>query len=182
MIVRADGRQTVAGLLPVLRPAQVLLVRRTGWISTMIAKVTASEWSHVALVAFSGEVVILIESTTRWKGVAAVKIETTIHDPTVSAWLLRDRTDLTEDDRRRIVNGAWLQSGDPYDHWVNLDVLWKKVTGLPGVLDRRHAKNCAELVRRSFKLGWGLVLDPDEEATPEALARTVKLVDCARWP
>ena len=174
-------RPSVAQLEGHLRPGQVLLVQRHGVVSRAIRKVTKSEWSHVALLAESMDVWILIESTTRWNAVAAVKLETTLYDPSVTALLFRDRSDLLEGERRRIVQAAWLQTGDAYDQGINADILWQRITGWQGILNRTRAKNCAEMVARAYLLGWGgSIINRQAPPTPESFAQTTKLTDVLR--
>lgn len=171
----------IHSILALLRPAQVLLVSRRGFVSDAIRSVTASAWSHVALLGFSGPIIILLESTTRWRGVAAVKAETTFQDPTVQGLLIRDAPGFSEELRHRVIAAAWLQTGDQYDQGVNVDILWKKATGWSGVLQKQHAKNCAEMVTRAFFLAGVPLLPRLADPTPQAFAETAALKDVWRW-
>ncbi len=172
------SRPTVRELLPVLAPAQVLLVQRRGLVSRAIRWVTDSPWSHVALIAESHEAVIVLEATAA-RGAAAVRIETIFDDPTVSGLLIRDRSDLAPVDRTAICRAAWLLTGRDYDHGVNTDILWRRLTSLRGWLDRSQALNCAEMVAMSYREAWGWLLPRGADPTPGALALTPRLV--SRW-
>ena len=134
------------------------------------------------MVGESSGVWVQIEATMTWRHVAAVKLERTLDDPSVAALLLRDRSDLTSEARRQVIQAAWLQTGDPYDVGSAVDILWRRLTGLRGMLNRRQAKNCVEMIVRAYLLGWGgWLLSPTQDPTPEALASTTKLADVWRW-
>ena len=174
-------RPTVAALLPVVAPGQVLLVQRRGLISRLIRWVTSSPWSHVAMIAESAGAVILLESTAK-RGAAGVRIETTLEDKTVTGLLIRDRLDLATPDRDAIVQSAWLETGQDYDQGVNVDILWRRLTSLRGWLRRSRAVNCAEMVANAWGRAWGPLLGPKEDPTPDAIASSAMLYDRWRWP
>ena len=156
---------------PHLVPARILLVRRTGGISSLIREVTTSKYSHVALVADSMDVAIVIEATMDVLGVAARRIQVITEDPAVEHLALLDLAseDGLEDYQRRLIcQAAWLQTGEAYSNLVNLDIFNHIPVDHPFT---RQSVNCALMVARAWK-AIGLTTIDVSRPTPQAFAET----------
>ena len=158
-------------LATLLRPADVLLVGRTGGISDAIRRVTKSRFSHTALLAQSHGAWIVIEATTDVNGCAARKLEVITDDPTVETLVLRRIFGGITMFQDAVVQAMWLQTGLPYSQRVNLEIL----LGLPV----RHADgiNCAAAINEAYFHGLGVYLTDPALPTPEAIAQSPRLVE-----
>ena len=108
-------RPTVQQLLPKLAPAQLLFVERTGFVSWAIRRITASRWSHVALIDQTSAGIAITVEAADLQGVKALRLEHYLEDPGVTALRLRDSTVVTPGERAKILETAWLQVGKGYD-------------------------------------------------------------------
>lgn len=144
---------------------------RRGGISDIIRSVTHSRYSHVALVAESAGIWVIIEATMDVKGVAARKIEIVSDDPTVEHLAVLDLNSdegLEEYQRRLIVQAAWLQTGQAYSNVVNLDIF--NHVPVDDAMTRQSV-NCALMVARAWK-AIGLTTIDVTRPTPQAFAET----------
>ncbi len=168
-------------LRSMLQPARILLVGRTGGISDIIRRVTKSNFSHVALIAESAGVWVVIEATTDVKGVAARKFEVITDDPSVEHLALLDlntEDGLAQYQRHLIVQAAWLQTGDAYSNLVNLDIF--NHVPVDDAMPRQSV-NCALMVARAWA-AIGLSTIDVTRPTPQAFAESPLLREVWKRP
>jgi hypothetical protein len=164
-----------ADLAKILRPADVLLVGRRGGVSDLIRLVTASRFSHVALVTQSMGAWIVLEATTDVKGVAGRQLEVITDDPTVEHLSLRRlsagfdyKWDALGQD---ITQAFWLQTGEPYSNRVNFKLLLQRLGWVDPVLPT-DGVNCAAATNEAYWKGMQLLLVDPAAPTPQAFAET----------
>jgi hypothetical protein len=190
-------RPSVAELLPKIRPAQVLLVRREGLAGWLIRRVTRSEYSHVALLDRTASGIVVTVEAADFDGVKALRLESYLEDERVTGLQIRDRATLTDDERSAIMRAAWLQVGSRYDalQLVGIYARWRLPWLFGGRrralsqnrLDARDRKICSELVTIAYHAGAGVCLAPDGVAlghvVPGHLADSPELTDQVwAWP
>ena len=189
-------RPIVADLLPVLEPAQVLLIERRGWLSWLIRRTTHSRYSHATLIDRTESGILVTVEAADLRGVQALRMERFLEDPGVTGLLLRDSTALTPWERQAVMRAAWLRVGRRYDGWQLVSIwLRRRLPWLFGGRKKALAANrfdskdrliCSELVVVSFLEGAKLNLAPPHVAAgnvdPGHLAATPKLATLWRWP
>lgn len=187
-------RPSIAELLPIAQPGQVLLVRRRGFLGWLIRRVTRSEYSHSALIDRTESGVVVTVEAADLAGVKALRLNAHLEDPGVTGLLLRDAA-LTPSERAAVMKAAWLRVGRGYDTLQLLSIYVRH--RLPWLFGGRRALEanrldqadrliCSELVTIAYQEGAGLSLAPEGVVTgnvdPGMLAVAPTLVDVWRWP
>jgi hypothetical protein len=188
-----SDRPRIAEVQSLLRPAQILLVRRKGLLGWAIRRVTNSDYSHAALIDCTESGVWITVEAADLSGVKAVRLVHYFYDPDVTGLLIRDRADLAIEERQAIMETAWLRVGQKYDTAQLLGIYARR--RLPWLfgpcpmeanrLDSRNRAICSELVTVATMEGIGEDLRPPGMAIgnvdPGSLAVTPKRQDVWKW-
>jgi hypothetical protein len=189
------ARPSVAELLPLLQPGQVLLVRRRGPIGALIRRVTGGDYNHVALVDVTAQGILITVEASDLDGVQAKRFEAYLEDESVEGLLLRDRPALTPLERAAIMRTAWLRVGARYDTLQLVGIYTRHrlpwMFGGPvhaldqNRLDDRDRLICSELVSLAYFHGAGMFLAPPSVSMgmvdPAHIQRSGALTDVWSW-
>ena len=153
-------RPRLGDISEILAPAQILLVSRGGPFGWAIQRTTNSRWTHAALIdQTSGGLWIVVEAIA--PGVYGTRLEHYLEDPAYRAIAILDVPKLTQAQRDRILEVAWLSVGQGYDLWGCAGILVKRRLGLEigRRMDAKGRRFCSEIVSFAFEQGasWDLV-------------------------
>lgn len=149
-----------------LRPAQLLLVRRKGWLGWFIRRVTDSRVNHVTMITRADEPALTIGSEDA-RGVTILPLQTFFEDDAVTGLVLMD-DDLDDAQRQKVLAWAVTHHGDHYDFLQLVGIYARHrlpwLTPDQMLLDSTDKMICSEYVTRA-RLEVGRDLRPEGVCT-----------------
>ena len=147
-----------------INSADIMLCKGTQWISKGIQRWTKSPWSHVGLILWTNDRIVVVESVDH--GVRAITLSSLIRQN--PSEIVVCRCNWVNSERAiEIAKSAIDYLGIPYDWHHILEIMWRITWGKGRKLDNNKFI-CSELVAECFDdAGYSFQYDKRGFVTPE---------------
>jgi uncharacterized protein YycO len=146
--------------------ADIIIYKATGIVGRLIGFISHSEYTHVSIYLSENRI---IEST--WKGVKINKFKDE------KGMEIYSFTNLTEDDREKIIQYIMSKINSKYDYSLLLTIIFERWFGIKPA-DRQDSYICSELIDMAYNsIGIDIFKGRYLNPTPQELQNALKNMD-----